>query len=68
MKTKQFLEALGEVFYSLLVGAAMGLPFAFIIVKGCQATIRSNNATNERLDRMERRLQALELQREDTAK
>lgn len=68
MKTKQFLEALGEVFYSLLVGAAMGLPFAFIIVKGCQSTIRSNNATNVRLDRMEQRLQALELQRGDTAK
>ena len=69
MSIKKMLEPLLEVIYGAIVGIAMGLPFAFIIVKGCQVSMRHfDSRNNERLDRMELRLQALELQRGDAAK
>lgn len=76
MSIKKMLEPLLEVLYAAIVGIAMAIPFAFIIIKGCQVSMRHiedsmrhiDSRNNERLDRMEKRLQALELQRGDTAK
>lgn len=76
MSIKKMLEPLLEVLYAAIVGFAMAIPFAFIIIKGCQISMHNiedsmrhiDSRNNERLDRMERRLQALELQRGDTAK
>lgn len=69
MSIKKMLEPLLEVLYAAIVGIAMAIPFAFIIIKGCQVSMRHiDSHNNERLDRIERRLQALELQRGDAAK
>ena len=69
MSIKKMLEPLLEVIYAAIVGIAMAIPFAFIIIKGCQFSMRHiDSRNNERLDRIEQRLQALELQRGDSAK
>ena len=69
MTIKKMLEPLLEVVYAAIVGLSMAIPFAFIIIKGCQVSMRHiDSRNNERLDRIVRRLQALELQRGDTAK
>ena len=76
MSIKKLLEPLLEVLYAAIVGIAMAIPFAFIIIKGCQVSMRHiedsmrhiDSHNNERLDRLEQRILSLELQRGDTSK